>query len=109
MAEDAINGNARFDVTVDGKSVGGPYLVTASHAAGQTQAITINDIARTLGTHDIGISFLDGSDPLADLPSPTLDLTSMQYDGMTVPGGSAIFQTAGTSHFMTPALSNLAA
>ena len=41
VAEDAWQGDAQFTVTLDGAQVGGLYTATASHAAGQTQAITI--------------------------------------------------------------------
>ena len=96
MSEDAWNGNAQFIVAIDGKPVGGPYTVTASHASGQNQAITISNIAENFQPHNIAVSFINdayGGTPATDR---NLYLSSIQFDGITVPASSAAFYADAT-------------
>ena len=75
VSEDAYQGDAQMVVAVDGQTLG-YYTVTASHASGQTQAITVSDIPEFFNPHDIAISFVNdayggspstGSQPLHQL------------------------------------------
>ncbi len=43
VSEDAYEGDAQFIVAVNGKQIGGAQTVTASHAAGQSETLTLLD------------------------------------------------------------------
>ena len=59
VSEDAYKGDAQMVVKVDGKQVGdSAYTVTASHAAGKTQDITLNGDFTT-GTHKVEVAFIN--------------------------------------------------
>lgn len=58
MSEDAWQGDALFTVSVDGVQQGGVRTVTASHAAGQTQAVLV-DGSFTPGSHSVSVNFLN--------------------------------------------------
>jgi beta-glucanase (GH16 family) len=58
VSEDAWNGNAQFNVFVDGHQVGGTQTITASHALGQWQDITLTGAFGT-GAHTIDVSFIN--------------------------------------------------
>jgi hypothetical protein len=64
VSGDNLNGtDPQFQVFVDGQQVGGTYTVTADHAAGQTQTITINGNFDPLTAHQVQIQFInDGWD-----------------------------------------------
>ena len=105
-SEDAYAGNAQFDVFIDGVQFGGVYTVTASHAAGQSQNVTISGIPEQFASHDIAVTFLND---LYD-GSPSIDrnlyVNAIQFDGAAVPGGSASLLSDGTQHFTVSALNN---
>ncbi|PZP41804.1 MAG: hypothetical protein DI601_20045 [Azospirillum brasilense] len=58
VSEDAYKGDAQMVVKVDGKQVGDAYTVTASHAAGKTQDITLTGDFTT-GTHKVEVAFIN--------------------------------------------------
>lgn len=59
VSEDAYKGDAQMVVKVDGKQVGdSAYTVTASHAAGKTQDITLTGDFTT-GTHKVEVAFIN--------------------------------------------------
>lgn len=58
LSEDAWLGDAEFNVTVDGQAIGGTRVVTASHAAGQSQAVVLTG-AWGAGAHTVGSTFLN--------------------------------------------------
>ena len=105
VSEDAYQGDGEMVVAVDGQTMG-YYTVTASHAAGQTQAITVDDILESFNPHDIAVSFVND----AYGGSPSLDrnlyVNSMQLDGQTVSGGSGAFLSNDTQHFTGTAPAN---
>lgn len=106
VSEDAYAGNAQFDVFVDGTQYGGVYTVTASHAAGQSQNVTISGIPEQFASHDIAVTFLndlyDGN-PSADR---NLYVNAIQFDGTAMPGCSATLLSDGTQHFTALAPNN---
>ncbi len=106
MAEDAWKGDAQFTVAVDGNQMGGVYTVSASHAAGQSQAVTIPGIGESMTPHDIAVSFINdawGGTPGTDR---NLYVNSMQFDGRSVAGGTAALYSNGTQHFTAAAPTN---
>jgi len=68
VSGDSYLGSPHFIVTVDGKPVGGTLTTTASHAAGQTQDVTLTG-SFGAGPHDVAVKFIDdvyGGSPAAD-------------------------------------------
>ncbi len=103
LSEDAYLGNAQFNVSVDGKQVGGTMTATALHASGQSQML---DVLSTLsaGAHTLAIDFLN------DAYSPGVGDRNLYLDSATLNGaaisGSALSLThAGTQtvSFVMPA------
>ena len=88
VSEDAYQGDAQMLVSVDGQ-IQGYYTVTASHAAGKTQAITISNIPESFNAHDIAVSFVNDAYGGSASPDRNLYVNSMQFDGQAVAGGSA--------------------
>ena len=106
VSEDAYLGDAQFTVAVDGKQYGGTYTATASHAAGQSQSITISGIPESFSAHDIAVTFLN--DAYAGTPSTDRNLyvNSITLDNQPVPNASASLFSAGTQHFAALAPAN---
>ncbi|WP_336488119.1 carbohydrate-binding domain-containing protein [Methylobacterium nigriterrae] len=93
VSGDSWQGSPHFTVSVDGKQVGGTLTTSASHAAGQTQDITLTGSFGT-GAHKVAIAFLDdayGGSPAADR---NLYVHQVSLDG-TVYAGSAAVNTGG--------------
>lgn len=58
LSEDAWNGDAQFEVTVDGKTLGAPQMVFASQAAGESQEFTFTGDFGP-GEHRFSVRFLN--------------------------------------------------
>ncbi len=96
VSEDAYLGNAKFQVIVDGVSVGGALTATASHAAGQTQDVTLTG-AFGATAHTIGVQFLNdawGGTPQTDR---NLYVDGMTLDGSAVAGSDRVQDANGTA------------
>jgi endoglucanase len=105
VSEDAYNGDAMFNIYVDGRQVGQTQAATASHAAGAWQDITlVGDF--DAAPHAVEVRFLNdawGSTPGADrnLYVDSLILGGTVYKGAaaanhsgpTVDGAAALFST----------------
>ena len=72
MSEDAFQGDAQFRVSLDGQVLGGVCTVTASHAAGQSEAFTFTGDFGP-GPHNISIQFLNA------LPGPSPETRRFLY------------------------------
>jgi hypothetical protein len=99
VSEDAYQGDAQFIVQVDGQQRGGTYTASASHAAGQTQAITLTGITENFASHDIAVTFLNDAWGGTSGTDRNLYVDSIRFDGQSVAGGSAALYTAGVQHF----------
>ena len=106
VSEDAWKGDAQFTVLVDGQQQGGTYTATASHAAGQSQAITIANIVENLTPHDIAVSFINDAWGGTATTDRNLYVNSIQFDRQSVTGGSAAMFSNGTQHFTATAPAN---
>ncbi len=106
VAEDAYLGDAQFSVTVDGIAVGGVRTATASHEAGQQQAIAIQGQFGT-GPHTLGVTFLNDA-----WGGPGLDrnlyVESVAATGPAVAIGAGLFSN-GSRAFYVPGASTAAA
>ena len=103
LSEDAYQGDAQFTVSVDGKQLGGAQTVSASHAAGQTQAVSVG-VSLTPGSHTVGVSFINdayGGSPSSDR---NLYVNSVTYDGAAAPMAGTVEQAAnGVATIQVPA------
>jgi len=101
VSEDAFNGDAHFTITVDGQQIGGVQVATASHAAGATQAISLQGNLGA-GPHTVGVTFLDDA-----YGGPNLDrnlyVDSVAFNGTTVAGGNAALYWNRTASVALPA------
>ena len=97
VSEDFYLGDAQFQLTVDGVSVGGIQTASASHAAGHTQEFTLLNPA---GLHPaaIGVTFLNdawGGTPSTDR---NLYVDGVSVNGVDVPGsGRALYSEGSTT------------
>ena len=98
VAEDAWRGDAQFIISVDGKQVGGIHTATASHAAGQDQAVAAGTTLSP-GAHRVGVSFINdawGGTPSTDR---NLYVTGATLDGDAVRGSAATLFSSGSAYF----------
>ena len=115
VSEDAWNGDAQFVVLVDGQQLGGTQTATASHGAGQTQAITLTGDFGTTGPGQVSVQFVNdawggwsGAD--RNLYVQSLDVNGQHFAGNTASNnaangsawtdpGSAVMAINGTATF----------
>ena len=98
ISQDAYNGDAQYTVAVDGRQVGGTLTAKASHAAGQSDAVTVKgDWAD--GAHTATVTFLNddwGGTPSTDR---NLYLDGATYNGADVSGAAKSLMSAGPASF----------
>jgi beta-glucanase (GH16 family) len=98
MSEDAWQGNAQYTVAVDGVQEGGVMTATASHAAGQTQDVTIaSDLMP--GWHEVAVSFINdayGGSPSMDR---NLYVDGASYGGTPIAGAASTLLNDNTNYF----------
>ncbi len=95
LSEDRYLGDAQFTLSVDGHSVGGTQTVLASHAAGQTQSLTVLG-SFGAGTHSVAVDFLN--DAYAGTPTTDRNLyvAGASYDGVAATNATLALMSAGT-------------
>ena len=97
LSEDAYDGDAKFIVAVDGKTIDTPETVTTLHSSGASQDFWCAFKAGS-GTHDLAITFLND----AYGGTPTTDC-NLYVNSITTPAGTLTpnFEIAGnlTQHF----------
>ena len=100
VSEDAWQGDAQFTVSVDGHQIGGTETATASHAAGQTQALTLEG---SFGTtpHQVAVSFINDAWGGTAQTDRNLYVDSVT-DGTATTPGAALHQD-GTASFAVSA------
>jgi Ca-dependent carbohydrate-binding module xylan-binding/Protein of unknown function (DUF1565) len=136
VSGDQYNGDPQIEVFVDGQQFGGTYTVTADHASGQTQTITITGNFSPSAAHQVQVEFVndawdgtswwtnggspDGHDRNVYVESITLNgqtLNGSQGTDTADPSGAATdsnpneapLYTNGTVTFSVPAESATAA
>ena len=99
LSEDAWEGNAECYVTIDGKLFGGVTAVTASHAEGAEQTMTVNAAGLSAGTHTIGLAFINDAwggtlsqDRNLYLDSVKLNGVDQHLSAALMVSGTAVFQ-----------------
>ncbi|RYE96856.1 MAG: hypothetical protein EOO77_40160, partial [Oxalobacteraceae bacterium] len=96
ISEDAYNGDAQYTVSVDGKQVGGTLTAHASHAAGQSDTVTVSGDWAS-GNHQVSINFLNDAYATPYTPSADRNLyvDSATYNGTDVSGSKIALMGAG--------------
>ena len=94
LSEDAWNGNAKFQVAVDGKTLNQPTEVTALHSAGAVQDFAFSVGA---GAHDVAVSFLNDAYGGSGSADRNLYVQGIDYNGQHT-AGETLFGTS-TQHF----------
>ena len=92
LSETASNGDAQAFIAIDGKVLGGPQMVTASHADGRTQAMSFLP-ALAPGTHTASITFLNPASTRS-LYIDSIDVAGAHYPsiaGTVAPGAPMNF------------------
>ena len=98
VSEDAFEGDAQCYVTIDGKIFGGVTTVTASHAAGVEQTITIDEAGLSSGAHTVGLAFINDLWGGTSTTDRNLYLDSVQLNGVDQQIAAAL-PTWGTASF----------
>lgn len=95
LSEDAYQGDAQFQLTLDGQALGGTGVVTALHSAGKLEDFAFSGIAA--GAHQLGVTFTN--DLYAGTPATDRNLYvgSIDYAGHNIPG--AALMSTGTKTF----------
>ena len=96
ISEDAYNGDAQYTVSVDGKQIGGTLTAHASHAAGQSNTVTVSGDWAS-GDHQVSINFLndDYATPYTPSTDRNLYVDSATYNGTDVSGSKIALMGAG--------------
>ena len=93
ISEDAYKGDAQYTISVDGKQVDGTLTAHASHAANQSETITVNGDWAS-GNHQVSINFLNDTYEGSASADRNLYLDNATYNGADV-SGSKISLTGG--------------
>jgi len=99
LSEDAYQGDAQFQLTVDGKAVGPVQSVTALHGKGQSEAFTFK--GDWSGAHRFGVAFTNDAWGGSAEVDRNLYVGSGTFDGTAVQGAAALYGN-GAVTFSTP-------
>jgi hypothetical protein len=103
LSEDAWQGDAQCAISIDGKTIGGTVTVTASHAAGKTQTVTLTGQWGP-GAHDVGVQFLNDAWGGTAATDRNLYVHKVVLDGQVAKMAAPVAQMAnGTAHVATAA------
>jgi len=98
LSEDAWQGDARFSVAIDGKTIGAPQAVTALHSAGASQDFSFSQ-ALSAGVHDVAVSFLNDAYGGSAATDRNLYVDGIAINGAAVGGATAALMVTSTQHF----------
>lgn len=98
VSEDAYQGDARFTISVDGVQQGGPQVVTASHAAGQTETFTVLGYFAGL-SHTVSVDFLNDQYDGNSAADRNLYINNAAYDGTLIPNSTLNEGNSGSQAF----------
>ncbi len=102
LSEDAWQGDAQCVITVDGKTVGGTVTVTASHAQGKTQTVSLSGQWGP-GAHDVGIQFINDAWGGTAATDRNLYVGGVKLDGQASTAAPVAQMANGTAHMATGA------
>lgn len=102
LSEDAWQGDAQAVITVDGKTIGSAFTVTALHAQNKTQEVRLTG-QWGAGAHDVGVQFINDAYGGSAATDRNLYVTSVSFDGQASATPAAALWSNGSAHFATPA------
>ena len=102
LSEDAWQGDAQCVITIDGKKIGGTVTVTASHAKGQTQTVTLTGQWGP-GAHDVGVQFINDAWGGTAATDRNLYVEKVVLDGQVSKAAPVAQMASGTAHIATGA------
>jgi len=95
VSQDAYQGSAQYTVSVDGQQVGGTFTASASHAAGQSDTLTLKgDWAA--GDHQVAVHFLNDAWDGTAATDRNLYVDSASFNGQAVAGAAQALLTDTT-------------
>lgn len=98
LSEDAYQGDAQAIIRVDGKQMGGVQTITASHALGESQAMTFM-IPPSAGPHSASVQFLNDAWGGTAATDRNLFVGSIDVNGVNYAAAAASLYSNGTSTF----------
>ncbi len=98
ISQDAYEGDAQYTVSVDGAQVGGTFTASASHAAGQSDTLTLRGDWGP-GEHRVEVRFLNDLYGGTAATDRNLHLDGATYNGQAVEGSAATLWDAGATGF----------
>ena len=108
ISQDAYKGDAQYTVSVDGKQIGGTLTAHASHAAGQSDTVTLKgDWA--VGDHKVSVNFLNDAYDGTASTDRNLYVDTATYNDAAVSGSQLALKSAGTQAFTLHDTSSVAA
>lgn len=97
LSEDAYQGDAQFNVKIDGKQLGGTFTATAPHASGASQAFAFaGDFGA--GSHTVTVTFLNDRYAGTASTDRNLYVNGVIYNGVDI-GKSASLLGNGSKSF----------
>ena len=102
LSEDAYQGDAQCIISIDGKTIGDTVTVTASHAQGQSQTVTLTGQWGP-GAHDVGVQFINDAWGGNGDTDRNLYVERVTLDGQAAPGTPVAQYGNGTAHIATAA------
>jgi len=108
VSEDAWNGDAQFQVMVDGNAVGGVQTATASHALHQVQDVTVSGDFGAQGPGHVDVVFLNDAWGGTAATDRNLYVQSIDVNGVHLAGSSAINNAANHEEALDPSAAVMA-
>lgn len=100
LSEDAFQGDAQFQVSVDGKTLNTPQAVTAIRAAGAIQDFTFTGNFGN-GPHDVQVSFVNDAWGGTSATDRNLFVNSVSFDSHSYGGTKGLYFNSAV-HFAIP-------
>ena len=98
ISQDAYQGSAQYTVSVDGRQINGTFAASASHAAGQSDTLTLlGDWAA--GNHTVQVNFLNDAWGGSSSADRNLYVDGATYNGTAVGGAARSLLSAGPASF----------
>ncbi len=98
VSQDAYQGDAQYTVKVDGEQVGDVFTASASHAAGQSDTLTLKGHWGA-GEHAVSVEFLNDKWDGTPDTDRNLYVDGMACNGQDVDGAAATLLSAGAVDF----------
>jgi hypothetical protein len=103
LSENPWEGNAKFTLTIDGKTITTSQSITALHSAGASEAFTFAGNFGT-GTHTVGVNFINGASGGTASEDRTLYVNSISVNGTNYGSGVTTLQSDSTASFTVTTL-----